>query len=101
MAYGARLLSGFGLNTHRGFKSRRLRRTARAPPDRVRRGSCVPLPQRAGGRVPHRGEKVRIDDFVFEILRGDARQIHVLLVRRVPNLTQQSHSGDDEGELRD
>jgi len=34
------------------------------------------------GRVPHRGEKVRIDDLVFEILRGDARQIHVLLVRR-------------------
>jgi magnesium and cobalt transporter len=34
------------------------------------------------GRVPHRGEKVRIDDLVFEILRGDARQIHLLLVRR-------------------
>src|SRR5919112_6645744 len=27
VAYGARLLSGFGLNTHRGFKSRRLRGT--------------------------------------------------------------------------
>jgi magnesium and cobalt transporter len=54
------------------------------------------------GRVPHRGEKVRIDDFVFEILRGDARQIHVLLVRRVPNLAQQHHhAGDDEDELRD
>lgn len=54
------------------------------------------------GRVPHRGEKVRIDDFVFEILRGDARQIHVILVRRVPNLAQQHHqSGDDEDELRD
>jgi len=37
------------------------------------------------GRVPHRGEKVRIDDLVFEILRGDARQIHVLLVRRDAN----------------
>jgi magnesium and cobalt transporter len=28
---------------------------------------------------------VRIDDFLFEILRGDARQIHVLRVRRAPN----------------
>ncbi|MEJ0003094.1 MAG: transporter associated domain-containing protein [Pararobbsia sp.] len=36
------------------------------------------------GRVPHRGEKVRIDDLTFEILRGDARQIHMLLVRRDP-----------------
>ena len=54
------------------------------------------------GRVPHRGEKVRIEDFVFEIQRGDARQIHVLLVRRVPNLAQQHHhAGDDEDELRD
>ena len=36
------------------------------------------------GRVPHRGEKVRLDDLIFEILRGDARQIHMLLVRRDP-----------------
>jgi magnesium and cobalt transporter len=36
------------------------------------------------GRVPHRGERVRIGDLIFEILRGDARQIHVLLVRRDP-----------------
>ena len=34
------------------------------------------------GRVPHRGEHVEIDGFEFEILRGDARQIHVLLVNR-------------------
>jgi magnesium and cobalt transporter len=33
-------------------------------------------------RVPHRGEKVRIGDLMFEVLRGDARQIHVLLVHR-------------------
>ncbi len=52
------------------------------------------------GHVPHRSEKVRIDDFVFEILRGDARQIHVLLVRHAPNLAQQ-HRIDDENELRD
>ncbi|HTI18190.1 MAG TPA: transporter associated domain-containing protein [Trinickia sp.] len=36
------------------------------------------------GRVPHRGERARIDDLVFEILRGDARQVHMLLVRRDP-----------------
>jgi magnesium and cobalt transporter len=35
------------------------------------------------GRVPHRGEQVEIDGFHFEILRGDARQIHVLLVTRI------------------
>ena len=47
------------------------------------------------GRVPHRGEKVRIDDFVFEILRGDARQIHVLLVRRAPSLSRFDHLSRD------
>ena len=36
------------------------------------------------GRVPHRGEKVRLDDLIFEVLRADARQIHMLLVRRDP-----------------
>ncbi|WP_225721272.1 HlyC/CorC family transporter [Candidatus Vallotiella sp. (ex Adelges kitamiensis)] len=35
------------------------------------------------GRVPHRGEKVRIDDFVFVILRSDARQVHMLLAKRI------------------
>lgn len=34
------------------------------------------------GRVPHRGETVHIDGLQFEILRGDARQIHVLVVSR-------------------
>src|SRR5471030_3051079 len=53
------------------------------------------------GRVPHRGEKVRIDEFVFEILRGDARQIHVLRVRRAPNSNpldgnSRDHDNDDE-----
>jgi magnesium and cobalt transporter len=51
------------------------------------------------GRVPHRGEKVRIDDFVFEILRGDARQIHVLRVRRAPNTNPlDGHSRDNDDE---
>ncbi|MDR3101266.1 MAG: magnesium/cobalt efflux protein, partial [Paraburkholderia sp.] len=36
------------------------------------------------GHVPHRGEKVRIDDLIFEVLRADARQVHMLLVRRDP-----------------
>jgi magnesium and cobalt transporter len=36
------------------------------------------------GRLPHRGEKIHIDNLQFEILRGDARQIHMLLVRRDP-----------------
>ncbi|HMC43783.1 MAG TPA: transporter associated domain-containing protein, partial [Caballeronia sp.] len=53
------------------------------------------------GRVPHRGEKVRIDDFVFEILRGDARQIHVLRVGRAANANllagnSRNHDNDDE-----
>jgi magnesium and cobalt transporter len=52
------------------------------------------------GRVPHRGEKVRIDDFVFEILRGDARQIHVLLVRRAPSFAQERRSREDEDDRR-
>ena len=36
------------------------------------------------GRVPHRGERARIGDLIFEVLRADARQIHMLLVRRDP-----------------
>jgi magnesium and cobalt transporter len=36
------------------------------------------------GHVPHRGEKVRIGDLIFEVLRADARQVHMLLVRRDP-----------------
>lgn len=30
------------------------------------------------GRVPHRGEKITLEGKVFEILRSDARQIHML-----------------------
>jgi magnesium and cobalt transporter len=40
------------------------------------------------GHVPHRGEKVRIDDLIFEVLRADARQVHMLLVRRDPRAGQ-------------
>jgi magnesium and cobalt transporter len=36
------------------------------------------------GRVPHRGEKARIGGLIFEVQRADARQVHMLLVRRDP-----------------
>jgi magnesium and cobalt transporter len=45
------------------------------------------------GRVPHRGETIDIDGFSFEILRGDARQLHVLLVTRVPETSSHDHDG--------
>ncbi|CAJ0797357.1 Magnesium and cobalt efflux protein CorC [Ralstonia condita] len=35
------------------------------------------------GRVPHRGEKIALGVLQFEVLRADARQVQVLLVRRV------------------
>jgi magnesium and cobalt transporter len=38
----------------------------------------------AAGRVPHRGDVVQIEDLRFEVLRADARQIHLLQVTRVP-----------------
>ncbi len=36
------------------------------------------------GRMPHKGETLEIDGLRFEILRTDARQIHVLLVEKLP-----------------
>jgi magnesium and cobalt transporter len=48
------------------------------------------------GRVPHRGEKVRIGALVFEVLRVDARQVHVLLVHRAP-LAEQHENGQQPG----
>jgi magnesium and cobalt transporter len=36
------------------------------------------------GRMPHKGELFDIDRWRFEVLRADARQIHVLLVERMP-----------------
>ncbi|PSB91719.1 HlyC/CorC family transporter [Candidatus Pandoraea novymonadis] len=32
------------------------------------------------GRVPRRGERLRIDNLLFEVLRADGRQIHMLLM---------------------
>jgi magnesium and cobalt transporter len=35
-------------------------------------------------RVPHKSEILEIEGLRFEILRADARQIHVLLVEKLP-----------------
>jgi len=38
--------------------------------------------------VPHRGEIITLPPLRFEVLRADARQLHLLLVRReAPALT--------------
>jgi magnesium and cobalt transporter len=44
------------------------------------------------GRVPRRGESVELDRFRFEVLRADARQIHLLLVE---TLARRVGDGDD------
>jgi magnesium and cobalt transporter len=36
------------------------------------------------GRVPHKGDAAEIDGLRFEVLRSDARQIHILLVEKLP-----------------
>ena len=36
------------------------------------------------GRMPRKGEQFDIDDLRFEVLRADARQVHVLLVEKLP-----------------
>ncbi|APR96630.1 cation transporter [Pandoraea thiooxydans] len=36
------------------------------------------------GRVPRRGERIRINNVLFEVLRADGRQVHVLLIRKTP-----------------
>ena len=42
------------------------------------------------GRVPTRGEKVEIEGMQFEVLRADARQVHVLVVRKLPPVVHDS-----------
>jgi magnesium and cobalt transporter len=37
-------------------------------------------------RVPHKGDVFDIDRLRFEVLRADARQAHVLLVEKLPEL---------------
>ncbi len=36
------------------------------------------------GRMPHKGDLFDIDNLRFEVLRADARQVHVLLVEKLP-----------------
>ena len=36
------------------------------------------------GRMPRKGEIIEIDQLRFEVLRADARQLHVLLVEKIP-----------------
>ncbi|MFD2366782.1 HlyC/CorC family transporter [Pseudoduganella sp. GCM10020061] len=36
------------------------------------------------GRMPHKGDEFTIENLRFEVLRADARQIHVLLVEKLP-----------------
>ena len=36
------------------------------------------------GRMPRKGEQFEIDHLRFEVLRADARQVHVLLVEKLP-----------------
>jgi magnesium and cobalt transporter len=42
------------------------------------------------GRMPHKGEVFDLGNLRFEVLRADARQIHVLLVEKLPG-----RDGDD------
>jgi magnesium and cobalt transporter len=37
------------------------------------------------GRVPHKGESIRIENIQFEVQRADARQVHVLLASILEN----------------
>ncbi|MET5116605.1 hypothetical protein AAHH79_41680, partial [Burkholderia pseudomallei] len=41
-------------------------------------------------------EKVRLGELLFEIQRGDARQMHVLLVRRAPLAGRRSGSAGED-----
>ncbi len=36
------------------------------------------------GRMPHRGEQIDIEGLRFEVQRADARQVHVLIVQKIP-----------------
>jgi magnesium and cobalt transporter len=35
------------------------------------------------GRMPKRGEQIRIDDMIVKVLRADSRRLHSLLIERV------------------
>lgn len=45
------------------------------------------------GRVPRRNESVSIGPMIFEVMRADARQVHVLLVKRAPTASDENPDG--------
>ena len=45
------------------------------------------------GRMPHKGEQFELDNLRFEVLRADARQVHVLLVQKMPEATVEDVAG--------
>ena len=44
------------------------------------------------GRMPRKGEAFEIDHLRFEVLRADARQVHVLLVEKMPSWPMQDET---------
>jgi magnesium and cobalt transporter len=44
------------------------------------------------GRMPRKGEAFEIDHLRFEVLRADARQVHVLLVEKMPSWPMQDEN---------
>jgi magnesium and cobalt transporter len=44
------------------------------------------------GRVPRKGDAFDIDSLRFEVLRADARQVHVLLVEKLPEMPAEEAS---------
>ncbi|HJV74108.1 MAG TPA: transporter associated domain-containing protein [Noviherbaspirillum sp.] len=44
------------------------------------------------GRVPHKGDVFELDNLRFEVLRADARQVHILLVEKLPAQPAQAAS---------
>jgi len=49
------------------------------------------------GRVPHRGEKIVMGTLQFDVLRADARQVQVLLVRRLTTPAGGNATADTSG----
>ena len=47
------------------------------------------------GRMPHKGEEFTLGNLQFEVLRADARQIHVLLVEKLPHTPRDNDNDDD------
>jgi magnesium and cobalt transporter len=47
------------------------------------------------GRLPKRGESIRIDNLLFKVLRADSRRLHLLEVERLP---EENVGAEDAGE---